>query len=311
MGKMSIKVRVLCIVVLCNLIIVGCNNDDDSGGAVSENGDITLYRVDGNAIIKVKDYPVTGKNLEFQKDTNKHQQIWNLTKQIVPKEHLTRITEFLIFGSNDGTLAFVSPKNGKFEKWQMGIEINAAFAGGFNVKGELTSTIVHEFGHVLTFDKSQADPTVSASDCTNYYDPDFFTCATDNSYLDNLYQKHWVDIWSDYKKIKNESQRTEFYNKNKTRFVTPYASTDPSEDIAEVFAAFVTQKDKPNGTKGADKKVQMLYDRPALVGLRNFIRGNISKNGKKALLDLESLKNTTVFGSTHKKCGFRKMNPNF
>jgi hypothetical protein len=62
-------------------------------------------------------------------------------------------------------------------------------------------------------------------------------------------------------------------------FVTEYAATNPGEDIAEVFAVFVTRADKPTGLSIKDKKVQMLYEYPDLVHLRTQIRTNLGDDG--------------------------------
>jgi len=62
--------------------------------------------------------------------------------------------------------------------------------------------------------------------------------------------------------------------KYKDRFVTDYAATNPGEDIAEVFATFVTQADQPRGNSIADQKIKLLYDFPELTQLRDKIRQN-------------------------------------
>ncbi|MBA6155080.1 hypothetical protein H3Z83_00880 [Tenacibaculum sp. S7007] len=294
-------------IVLSILVVSSCSKDEivlsptdavgnsgDSGSGNSNSGDssnsgnqeqgsegeITLYKVEGDNISKIKDYKVSGQDLEYQKDVAKHNQIWDLVKKIVPLNQRSKMGEFLIYnGDITGSAGFVVEIKQDLSSWKMGIAINYAFEGSFNANGELAYTIIHEFGHVLTLDNTQLDSSISSGDCKNYYPGE--GCAKENSYINELHSKHWKDIWSEYEEAKkDQSSQQKFYDKYKDRYVTQYASTNPGEDVAEVFATFVTKKEKPAGNTGAEKKILLMYNRSELVEFRDHIRKNLQLRGK-------------------------------
>ncbi|WP_417785048.1 hypothetical protein [Tenacibaculum sp.] len=287
------------------------DSDGDSGttgDAEGSEGEITLYKVTGDEISKIQDYKVTGKDLEYQKDVAKHQEIWSLVKKIVPVEQLKKMSEFLIYnGEVTGSAGFVIEIKRDLSDWKMGIAINYAYEGGFNAGGELAYTIIHEFGHVLTLNNTQLDAAVTQENCKNYFPGE--GCAFEKSYINELHSKFWNDIWGEYQEAKkDESAQQKFYEKYKERYVTQYASTNPGEDIAEVFATFTTLKEKPEGKTIAEKKILLMYNRDELVNFRNHIRKNLAlrKKGDAVTFELPqpgAWKQANSFGNPHKtKC---------
>lgn len=279
-------------------------DDDDSdsdSGAEGDEGEITVYLVTGDNITKEKDFDVTGKALDFQKDVAKHQEIWELTKKIIPANYLTKMSRFMIFaGEDNGTAGYVYNTKDDLSKWEMGIAIDFAYEGGFNADGELAYTIIHEFGHILTLEIAQVNAAVSESSCINYFVGE--GCARKESYINKLQTMYWADISEEHSRLgENQNKQEEFYDKYKDRFVTNYASTNPGEDIAEVFATFVTRNGGVNGNAIAEQKIQLMYDHPELVGLRNFIRGNLtSAKGKRALPIAGTWKQAKTYGNSKK-----------
>lgn len=256
-------------------------NDGNTGNnPQGQEGEITLYKVVGDNITKITDYQVTGQDLEYQKDVAKHNEIWELIKKIVPLNQRQKMGKFLIYnGSVTGSAGFVIEIKNDLSVWEMGIAINYAYDGGFNAGGELAYTIIHEFGHILTLHKDQLDASVSQGNCSNYFPGE--GCARSNSYINELYQSFWKDIDAEHQAASaNQSGQQAFYNKYQDRFVTQYASTNPGEDIAEVFATFVTQKDKPSGATIAEKKILLMYNRSELVAFREHIRLNLQLRGR-------------------------------
>ncbi|SNY95435.1 putative zinc-binding metallopeptidase [Flagellimonas pacifica] len=288
------------------------NNDenpgDNSGNEEGEGeGEITLYTVEGSNIVKKTDYKVSGSDLEFQKDTNKHNEVWELVKKIVPASYLSKMSEFMIFsGENSGTAGYVFPTSNDLSKWQMGIAIDFAYQGGFNAGGELAYTIIHEFGHILTLDIDQVDASISQSNCNNYFTGE--GCAKTDSYINKLQTRYWADIWSEYETAQDSEEKLEqFYQKHRDRYVTAYASTNPGEDIAEVFATFVTRKGGPNGNSIAEQKIQLMYNHPELITFRDFIRGNMSSSKGRSYLPIAgSWKKAKIIGNPKKGCTHRK-----
>ena len=280
--------------IACSITFGSCSNDDDvlplltntdigSDGDVDNNGgnqsgdegEITLYTIDGDQIIKKKDFQVSGQDLVYQKDVAKHQELWTLTKNVVPSNYRTKMNQFMIFnGAANGTAGYVFQTKNDLSLWQMGLAINFA-----DDQQELTYTTIHEFGHILTLNNDQVDANISTSSCSNFHTGE--GCSKAASYINKVYQLYWADIWDEFQRARdNETAHQAFYEKYQDRFVTNYAATNPGEDIAEIFAVFVTRSNQPTGNTIADKKVQLMYDYPELVELRNYIRSNTSAKGK-------------------------------
>ncbi|MFS4493710.1 hypothetical protein [Maribacter sp. 2308TA10-17] len=284
------------------------NSDDDSNNSPDSDGgegEITLYRVDGENLIKEKDFNVTGKELDFQKDTAKHQEVWALTKKIIPASYLAKMSRFMIFaGENNGTAGYVYDTAQDLSEWEMGIAIDFAYPSGvFNGDGELAYTIIHEFGHILTLDNTQVDASISENDCSNYFTGE--GCAKKEAYINKLQTRFWADIADEHSKLGEDYDKQDaFYTKYQDRFVTGYASTNPGEDIAEVFATFVTRNGGVNGSSIAEQKIQLMYDHSELIGLRDFIRGNsATAKGKRMLPIAGAWKKAKTFGNPkHTNC---------
>ena len=294
--------------LLVGFFILSCSNSNDSilnsldtddGIGLSNDGssgEITLYRVNGDVIEKVRDFKVSGVNAAYQKDVIKHQELWETIKKVVPPSYRNYMGEFLIFnGEESGTAGFVFELNDELSKWQMGIDITLA-----DDEQELLYTVIHEFGHILTLNITQVDGKTDESNC-----PRFFTgegCARDASYINNLHENYWLDIWNEFLNIGDSSSEHEaFYNKYSNRFVTNYASTNPGEDIAEVFTIFVTRNSKPSGSTVAEQKILQMYNQEELMDLRDYIRNGTTqaKGLAHVLPEPGSWKRATTIGDHH------------
>ena len=164
-------------------------------------------------------------------------------------------------------------RNRIFRNGIWGLAIDFAYEGGsLNADGQFAYTIIHEFAHVLTLDNTQVDASISQEACANYFVGE--GCAKQPSYINKLFQNFWSDIAKEHGEIGEEDQEgaSRFYEKYKDRFVTAYASTNPAEDIAEVFTNFVLQNNKPSGNTIAERKILLMYEHPELVEFRNYIR---------------------------------------
>ncbi len=311
--------RVLyCIVLLSAALFISCSNDESllltNGGGNSTDGDgssvgqpvvsqssITLYSVTNGNITKVRDYRVTGENLSYQRDVAKHNEIWDLVTKIAPANQLERISEFMIYnGRVAGSSGFIVKKSADLSKWQLGLAIDKAYEGGFNSNGELAYTIIHEYGHILTLNHTQLDATVSERSCTTYYPVE--GCSYENSYINEMYDLYWKDIENEHRAAQSsQSDQMAFYTRHSDRFVTNYASTNPIEDIAEVFSVFITSDEKPTGNSIADRKVLLMYESSELVNFREHTRQNVQLKGT-SLSDFQlpapgSWRRATTFGN--------------
>ncbi|MGY3725109.1 Putative zinc-binding metallo-peptidase [Granulicatella balaenopterae] len=240
---------------------------DKTGG---EDLQLALYRVEAGQLVK--------ENLDTIANTTpddaieeEDQAIWQTVSKLYPAEYLAMITRFEVATDGyDGSLAYVYSLNNK----DFTLSVDNCDLYGEN--GELTEdakwTLIHELGHIISMNESQmAQKQADESD----YQVEEGTFAKE-SYLAVYYDEFWRNM--NQKDEEDESQVTKRYEDNPDSFISEYAATNPVEDFAETFAAFVT-KDKPSGTTILDQKIQFFYRYPKLEKIRQELRDNLNKLG--------------------------------
>ncbi|RMF03441.1 MAG: hypothetical protein D6768_05875, partial [Chloroflexi bacterium] len=271
----------------------GCDAQSDD-----ETPPIACYSLDQNLDIS----PISVNENETDPaytDPERHRQIWNFTRSILPKTILKEETrQYHIFTDGpDETLAFVSPLPDDPYHWFVAVDIEDA-PNPIGPDKEFVHTIIHEFAHILTLRSAQVPPDPDAGTGAMEDDsptetelscPNFFTgegCAEAQSYINLFFDRFWADIYDEFLDLdaaETEEEYSdlayEFYQTYQDRFVTEYAATNPGEDIAESFTFFVL-KDKPAGDSIADQKVRFFYAFPELVKMRNQIRGQLARAGR-------------------------------
>lgn len=247
------------------------NDDTDFDNEGEGDGTLTTYKVDGDNIIRVKDHTVSNDLLSFQQDKQKHQEMWSYYIRLIPTKYRTKIVEFVVIHGRGELGGYVAPiDENDLSRWRMGLSIDLAEdLGAINISEDFAYVTIHEVGHVLTLNDEQV-AAGNEGNCSTFHTGE--GCSFRESYINELYELGWKDIYQEFQNVESEAQREAFYNKYQDRFVTEYAATNPGEDVAEVFAVFVTQDDQPTGNSIADQKVRLMYNYPELVDLRNSIR---------------------------------------
>ena len=252
---------------------------------------IVTYTVDGDQIYDPYYEDVSAELQDEQDDSASHQFVWNYFTAIIPTEERTFLAEYSITTDGvDNTLAAVTQTYDDPDLWALEVDI-LDISDTYN----LTFTLVHEFGHLLTLNAEQVPPSVRVfnnPDDSDIYKseraacPEYFPgegCSTASSYINAWYDQFWVDIYDEWEEINyTEDDDTyyemldDFYYKYEEQFVTDYAATTPEEDIAESWSFFVLAP-KPTGNSIADQKVLFFYAYPELVQLREEILNNLCK----------------------------------
>lgn len=250
----------------------GENNPESGAGSDGETF-LTLYRISGDNIDKIKDYNVSKRYKPLQEDYTKHLEMWNYFTRLIPVDNRVNITEFLIFEGGQQLAGFVEPIQDNLNTWRMGLAIDIAEdLENIDLQEEFAAVTIHEFGHVLTLNTAQIDGDGSEGSCSRFYTGE--GCARSNSYINGLFNIGWADIYDEFLGIEGEKLYTRFYPKYQDRFVSEYAATNPGEDIAEVFTYFVVEEGPRSGNSIAAQKLNALYEYPELVDLRQQIRQN-------------------------------------
>ena len=261
--------------------------DGGQSNLEGEEGSLTLYRVNANTIEKIKDYPVGARLRPYQQDQGRHFEIWDFVTRLLPLGSRNRIAEFEVFHGDGELLGYVAPLNdGDLSKWRFALAIDAANRLDIiELQSLFTFVAIHEYGHILSLNESQLNVATGENSCTHFHPGE--GCSAPNSYINRLFLLGWADIYDEVDFDDPEG----IYLQYPDRFVSEYAATNPGEDIAEVFGYFVTMPNAPLGNRIADRKIQLMYEYPELVALREQIRSSAAE----ARLPIDNLNMRAAF----------------
>ncbi len=187
------------------------------------------------------------------------QQLFDLFVGVVGERAVAgHVREWRIFYDRKRDLAayveLVSRRTNDPIDWIMGINRE-----GFNsdpvVVRSFANLFIHEYGHILFYEKPEFEKN---------YRTDFWT-SSDEEHKENLKQ---VKADRQFQVARN------YFEENRNRFVSEYATNSVNEDMAETFIYFV-REDKPQTTTVRDRKILAFYQEPELVEIRTQIRNNL------------------------------------
>ena len=192
---------------------------------------------------------------------------WNDLATITPPGQLTDLALFGGFEPNGDeaaeTLAFVSAIDADGSQFQM--SVNTVQAAGD--PDELLLTLAHEFSHVFTATSTQLDRTDEAIDaCDTHFNGD-------GCYLPESLMLAWIDaFWGDdllagLDPLEDSPDAAEERCSLDEGFFGVYAATNPEEDFAEAFSAFVFRVGP--ATDGQAARVDWIEQQPGLAEFRD------------------------------------------
>lgn len=188
-------------------------------------------------------------------------QVWNIFRRVsidpVINKHLQY---FAIYNETDTPAVAYVERSGKTGKWLLAININKI---KLRTKRDFFNTakvLAHEFSHIISLNTEEILP-ISERRCKTTYISE--GCADDDAYIHAFIDDFWsasdrrsVERFIDIKDPEELSDAvTSWYQQDPDSYVTPYASTHPSEDFAESFSAYLFDDPKLY-TKTAAKKVE-------------------------------------------------------
>ena len=192
---------------------------------------------------------------------------WGILATISPAPQLT---DLVLFGgfvpdgtSADDTLAFVNPVDSDGSGFQMSINTVDAAAD----PDELLLTIAHEFSHVFTATAEQLDRSDEAIDaCATYFNGE--GCYLDGSLMIDWIVEFWdPDVLVDVDPIVDSADDANDRCAADDGFFGSYAATNPEEDFAEAFSAFVFRLEPR--TAGQADRLDWIAAQPGLVEFRD------------------------------------------
>lgn len=257
---------------------------EEEGGVSLVTYEVTNNRISGPHIQAVPD------ELEDERDDRiAHEEIWGYFAALIPAGEREFVSEFSIFTDGPGNhLAGVSYSFPDPDLW--GLHVDILDAESYH---DLTYTLIHEHGHLLTLNAGQVVPSEDVYDlpenkaiysredaaCSQYFTGQ--GCSEPSSYIHQFFTRFWTYLAEEWEQInREEDEQTrsilleEFYRTYADQFVTEYAATSPEEDIAESWAFFLLSP-KPELDSIASEKILFFYEYPELVDLRAQILTNI------------------------------------
>jgi hypothetical protein len=164
---------------------------------------------------------------------------WEALSTIAPATQLSDLALFAGF-EPDGevaaeTLAFVNALDADGAQFQMSVNTVEAEVD----PDELLLTLAHEFSHVFAGTAEQLDRTDEAIEaCSTYFNGE-------GCYLPDSLMLAWIDaFWDDallasVDPFEDSPEDADARCATEDGFFGPYAATNPEEDFAEAFSAFV------------------------------------------------------------------------
>ncbi len=223
----------------------------------------------------------------FQTDSQAHLRIWEYFSSIFPQNADTRVT-YMTVSMNAAPEHYSASVQYLGGHWRLHINLYDLYRADYVI-----TVLAHEYAHLLTLNDTQVDDRYTEygldSDETELYAArnackgaffNGYQCTRADSYLNAFGKRFWsgelYDAWvAAFVKADNDAKTyktmiDDFYNAHSDQFLSPYAATNPREDIAVAWEEFIL-KPKPQGTSIAEQKVLFFYEYPELVELRRTI----------------------------------------
>lgn len=258
----------ICLAVLV-LVAGGCQVDEGSEEADLDCSQEALQGGDQEFVFTSAYLVVDGElgDLCFGRDDDTMLDAWDALATIAPPAQLADLLLFGGFepdgGVADDTLAFVNAVDSAGSGFQMSINTVDAIAD----PDELLLTLAHEFTHVFTATSEQLDRTDEAIDgCTSYF-------SGDGCYLDDSLMSGWIAEFWDPEVLATVDPVEESVDDADARcvdddgFFGSYAASNPEEDFAEAFSAFVF--DLEPATDGQAERLDWIAAQPGLAEFRD------------------------------------------
>jgi len=192
--------------------------------------------------------------------------VWDALATIAPRGQLGDLGAFTAFeeaeAGDEVTLAFVQPIDADGTLFQMSVGLDEVEAD----PDEALLTMAHEFSHVFTAIPSQIDRTVEAAENCATYD------NGEGCFLEGSLVVQWIDaFWVDYidgfdPLVEASGAEGQERCSQDAGFLGPYAASDPEEDFAESFSAYVF--DVEAATPEQQERIDWMAAQPGLAEFR-------------------------------------------
>lgn len=262
------------------LLLGACSSDDSSSDDASSDtteaagADVVAEpfpgEVDDDTIEILGQWEVDGDEI-LGDVPDEHQEVWDRFAELFPADTRPEVNLYVPIdadasGGTDGAMQ-TDPRDPN-------VYYIALDATGADEPEELDRTMIHEFAHLMTLREEQVPRDEDAIDTCEVYSAGD-GCPAPESYLAQFSAEFWPGVLFDDIEDGNAEATTARYEADIEAFVTEYAATSPSEDIAEIFAEWVLADELPTGDTVAEQKMYFFEDFPEAIAIRDNIRENL------------------------------------
>ncbi|MEM7143104.1 MAG: hypothetical protein AAF548_18930 [Actinomycetota bacterium] len=265
--------RLLPVVLALSVFAAGCGDDEfiDEPSTADDVSD-ELCDVD---LLGEEDGPVTSiyvvddgrlAGLCFGDPDEAVTGAFELLEAVTRADQLTDIAYIGGFEAENDTLAFVTPLDDAYTAFVMAIDTVSAV----DDPGELRLTVLHEFAHVITQRSDQLDVAAAPSSCATYWNG--AGCFIPGSYVDTWVQEFWSE--EDLLTLPTDGVDQDAGEERcaiDPSFLGAYAASDPEEDFAESYSAFIFDLDVP---AAVEPKMAFFAEFPELRESRAIARAS-------------------------------------
>ena len=213
-------------------------------------------RYDDTSLVLLASYGVVDGALSGDRDTARDTALWNLVGSTLPDGALGTIRQLnIVTDGHDGTLAMVHRSTVDPAAWVLSIDPAES-------RSVLVSTVVHEYGHMLTLGPADLTSRAASSGrCDGVRIK--IGCAKIGSALAEWHNEFWagVDEPADY---------------DSRRFVSDYAASSVHEDLAESFMAW-TLDEVVRPTSFINERFTFFAHRREFAAARDAIRAKLAR----------------------------------
>ncbi|WP_281615222.1 putative zinc-binding metallopeptidase [Flammeovirga sp. SubArs3] len=233
-------------------------------------------------------WEINNGSIKLDKGTvedNKAKVYWEYMKKVLPNEFLDRyVVAFRLYtDGKEEDLGGMSPLDESNKNWQIELDYidNDLTSNDSSMLEDMDHTIIHEFGHLLSLNIQQVEPTEDKyqDDERGYLTTEGY--AKKDSYLGLYVAEFWKgDLLLEWDEIAMKGSRRRqkfllgFYDNYQDQFINDYAVESPEEDFAESWSYFILNE-KNEATSIKDKKINFFYQFPDLVAYRTEMRQHL------------------------------------
>ena len=191
---------------------------------------------------------------------------WYWLRVVVPAEDLHDLVLLAGYEAEVDLLAYVERLNGLDGSTSFQMTVNLIPEAVNEI--DLALTMAHEFTHIFTGRPEEIDHDLPAEDCTTYFEG--HGCYREGSYIARWTELFWGDWVADVDPDNpTDDVASEARCVADDSFLGAYAASNPEEDFAETFSAYVYSV--PVETPGLIAKMEFMDADPLLRSYRDRV----------------------------------------